>query len=156
MSAKYGRHVPVEVNSNLIYKDGVAWGVQGTARDLSERKSTLEALRNAKETLQTIFDAAPVAICGIDAEGRITNWNDGAQRMFGWVAEETIGCVCPTVPEDGLTDFHEMIHRVMRYGPQTGMAYYRQKKSGERILASISAGPLRDAAGKAVGVMLIP
>ena len=123
--------------------------------EIGERKRAEEALRKTKETLETIFDAAPVAILGLDLEGRITNWSSGAQQMFGWSAEETIGRLCPTVPEDGLADFKAMIDLVVREGPHTGMVYVRQKKNRERIHCSISSAPLRDTAGKVTGVMVI-
>ncbi|MFN2516928.1 MAG: PAS domain S-box protein [Pyrinomonadaceae bacterium] len=153
--AKDGRHIPVELNSNLIIKNGVAVGIQGTARDITERKHAAESLRNAKEKLQTIFDAAPIAILGLDLKGRITSWSASAERMFGWKAEQTLGQLCPTVPVDGLADFDEMIERVLRDGPQIGMIYDRQKKTGERIRASISSAPLFDDTGTANGVMAI-
>jgi len=43
--SKTGRRTPVEVSSRLVYENGVPVGVQGTARDISERKQTQEALR---------------------------------------------------------------------------------------------------------------
>jgi len=43
--SKTGRRTPVEVSSRLVYENGQPVGVQGTARDISERKQTQEALR---------------------------------------------------------------------------------------------------------------
>ena len=43
--SKTGRRTPVEISSRLVYENGVPAGVQGTARDISERKQTQEALR---------------------------------------------------------------------------------------------------------------
>jgi PAS domain S-box-containing protein len=43
--SKSGRRTPVEISSRLIYENGIAVGIQGTARDISERKQTQEALR---------------------------------------------------------------------------------------------------------------
>ena len=45
MIAKDGRRVPVEVSSRAIYENGVIVGVQGTARDITERKQTQDTLR---------------------------------------------------------------------------------------------------------------
>jgi PAS domain S-box-containing protein len=130
-------------------------GFVNITRDITERKQDAEALRKAKEALQTIFDAAPVAILGLDLEGQITNWSSGAEQMFGWDSAETIGRLCLTVPEDGLVDFRLMIDLVARQGPQTGMVYVRQKKNRERIHCSISSAPLRDNTGTVTGVMVI-
>ena len=43
--SKSGRRTPVEISSRLIYENGIPVGIQGTARDISERKQTQEALR---------------------------------------------------------------------------------------------------------------
>jgi PAS domain S-box-containing protein len=43
--SRSGRRTPVEISSRLIYQDGIPVGIQGTARDISERKQTQEALR---------------------------------------------------------------------------------------------------------------
>lgn len=48
---KDGRRIPVEVNSRLIRKNGVAIGVQGTARDITERKLAEAALRRYSRRL---------------------------------------------------------------------------------------------------------
>jgi PAS domain S-box-containing protein len=48
---KNGMRKPVEVNSRMIYKDGVAIGVQGTARDISERRRAQEVLRSYSRSL---------------------------------------------------------------------------------------------------------
>lgn len=127
----------------------------GMVEDISERKRVEEALRGAKETLQTIFDAAPVAILGLALDGTVTAWNAGATRMFGWTAEEAAGCFCPTVPADGVEDFRSMIQRVSRCGPENDVAYERVTKSGKRLQVSVSAGPLRDDHGSATGVMVV-
>lgn len=129
-------------------------GFTKVTHDISKRKRAEEALRKANLTLQAIFDAAPVAVLSFDLEGRITHWSRGAERMFGWTAEEALGCVCPHVPLEGLADFHEMIARVVQQGPEK-VVRIRQKKSGERIYASINPAPLRDAEGTTCGVMVI-
>lgn len=52
-----GRRVPVEVNSRLIYHNGVAVGVQGTVRDLTERKHSQAALQNFSRQLMAAQEA---------------------------------------------------------------------------------------------------
>jgi PAS domain S-box-containing protein len=51
---KDGRRVAVEVNSHLIFENGVAIGVQGTARDITERKAAEEKLRATSEQLRAL------------------------------------------------------------------------------------------------------
>jgi PAS domain S-box-containing protein len=51
---KDGRRVPVEISSRIIYRDGHPVGVQGIARDLSERKQAQQALRNYSRRLTEV------------------------------------------------------------------------------------------------------
>ena len=51
---KDGRRVAVEVNSHLIFENGVAIGVQGTARDITERKAAEEKLKASSEQLRAL------------------------------------------------------------------------------------------------------
>jgi PAS domain S-box-containing protein/diguanylate cyclase (GGDEF)-like protein len=125
------------------------------ARERLARQRSDQALLEANVKLQAIFEAAPVAILGLDLEGRVMSWNAGAQRLFGWTAEEAIGGVCPTVPEDELGDFRAMIANVVQEGPLTAAIGLRQTRDGRRIQASMSSAPLRDAAGAISGIMVI-
>ena len=52
-----GRRVPVEVNSRLIYEKGIPVGVQGTVRDITERKNSQAALQNFSRRLMTVQEA---------------------------------------------------------------------------------------------------
>ena len=54
MVTRDGRRIPVEVSSRLIYEKGVAVGVQGTARDITERKRAQEALRMYSQRLMEV------------------------------------------------------------------------------------------------------
>ena len=51
---RHGRRVPVEVSSRLIYEKGVPIGVQGTARDITERRRAQEALRMYSQRLMEV------------------------------------------------------------------------------------------------------
>ncbi|MCV4566966.1 PAS domain S-box protein, partial [Escherichia coli] len=50
--AKDGRRIPLEVNTRLVYRDGVPVAVQGIGRDISERLAAEEALRQSEEQLR--------------------------------------------------------------------------------------------------------
>jgi PAS domain S-box-containing protein len=149
-----GEHVSVVSKFPLRDAAGQVNALCGIAIGITERKRMEEALRRANFTLQSIFDAAPVAVLSLDLAGRVTHWSRGAERLFGWTAAEALGRVCPTVPEDGLADFHQMIARVVAHGPETGLVRCRRKKHGELIHASLCPAPLRDARGEVVGVMV--
>ncbi len=116
----------------------------------NQHKQALDALQRTSRMLQTIFDSAPVAILGLDLQGKIVRWNAGAFRMFGWTEGEVIGGVCPTVPEENQADYLEMIAQVVRAGGQTELISRRRTKNGGMLHTSIVAAALHDATGETV------
>jgi len=66
------------------------------------------AARDAGERLQAVIDHAPDAFVSMDSDGRITEWNFEAQRMFGWTREEACGTtVSELVIPPELRDAHK-------------------------------------------------
>ncbi|MEJ2499730.1 MAG: PAS domain S-box protein, partial [Campylobacterales bacterium] len=61
------------------------------ARDISERKESEEALRESEEKFRTMTASAQDAILMIDEDGKLSYWNDAAERMFGYSADEALG-----------------------------------------------------------------
>ncbi len=61
------------------------------ARDITESKKNLLALKESEEQIQTIFKSAPDAVILVDEDGIIVKWNPRAEEMFGWPAPEVIG-----------------------------------------------------------------
>ena len=84
---KDGRYVPVEVSAKIL-PDG-RW--QGFVRDISERKRLEEELRFAEAKSSGIVSIAADAIISIDEEHRITQFNEGAEKIFGYSKTEAIG-----------------------------------------------------------------
>ena len=88
---KDGTEFPVEISlSPLETEEGVL--VSSAIRDISERKQAAEALRQSDEKLRMLVTGVKdYAILMLDPEGRVTTWNDGAERIKGYRAEEIIG-----------------------------------------------------------------
>jgi PAS domain S-box-containing protein len=88
---KDGTEFPVEISlSPLETEDGVL--VSSAIRDISERKQAAEALRQSDEKLRMLVTGVKdYAILMLDVDGRVTTWNDGAERIKGYRAEEIIG-----------------------------------------------------------------
>ena len=90
--AKDGSRVTLEVNSRMNFYDGVAVGIQGIARDITDRKRAEEALRESEERLRLIVEGVrDYAVFMLDTKGRIASWNEGAERLKGYHPNEAIG-----------------------------------------------------------------
>jgi PAS domain S-box-containing protein len=125
------------------------------AIDISERKRTEELLREANQTLHALVYASPLAIVAKDREGRITRWNEAAERTFGWTEEEVLGRPNVLVPEEGQGEFEALQQRLWAGETVTGVETRRRRKDGTPIDVSVSKAPLRDAGGHIVGSMAL-
>src|SRR5215472_3536405 len=59
--------------------------------DITERKKADEKLAEASRRLHAHVNNSPLAAIEFDPEFRVTAWSEGAERMFGWSAAETLG-----------------------------------------------------------------
>ncbi len=85
-----GQHVPLEVNTRLIYEAGEAVGVQGIARDISERKQAESALRMSEEKYRDLFEYANDVIYIHDLQGNFLSVNQKAEQITGYKRDEVI------------------------------------------------------------------
>ena len=84
--------------------------------------------------LEAIIQASPLAIIAVDAEDRVTVWNESAARMFGWNEEEVLGLALPILPPEAeyLPQSSEP-----HSSPQHGMESVRIRKDGVRVPVSM-------------------
>jgi two-component system, LuxR family, sensor kinase FixL len=91
--------------------------VVGQLGPLIERKRAEEALRVSEERFRGVTDAATDAIVSADGEGLLRSWNRGAERMFGWRAEEVVGRPVALIMPERFRALHaEGLARVRRTG----------------------------------------
>ncbi|MFL5928990.1 MAG: PAS domain S-box protein [Gaiellaceae bacterium] len=120
-----------------------------------EQASQFEEIQNAYEHHRAVIDASPVAIVDFDLDGRVRSWNAGAAEIFGWTAEETIGRVNPTVPDEELDVFLENMARIGDGLTVRDLDTRRLHRDGSSIEVSISAGPIHDAHGTVIGAVAL-
>jgi PAS domain S-box-containing protein len=129
-------------------------------RELAERErerlSRQQLIQEARLRLAAIVESSHDAIIGKDMDGIITDWNRGAERLYGYTAQEMIGRpISLLVPNDHSDDFHEIIEKLKR---GEGIAQYetmRQRKNGTRVDVSLSISLVRDGAGSPIGASTI-
>ncbi|MEW5733488.1 MAG: PAS domain S-box protein [Thermodesulfobacteriota bacterium] len=128
----------------------------GTLRDITGQRETEEALRRSNDMLQAIIDAAPVAIIGLDLDGKVRNvWNPAAERMLGWTSEEAMGRPLPSVPEKSREEFEGFRSRIKRNERLDGVEVRRLRKDGSPVDYSIYAAPFHEADGSISGNVAI-
>jgi two-component system, cell cycle sensor histidine kinase and response regulator CckA len=103
--------------------------------------------------LQALVQAAPMAVVGTDLQGRVTSWNPAAERIFGYKAEEILGTLAVTHPEDKKTEHHDLLELTFKGTVTKGFESERTDRTGRRFPVSISTAPLHDEAGQLMGLM---
>jgi PAS domain S-box-containing protein len=124
------------------------------ARDITRRRRVEEALRKSEEHLRLLVDGVrDYAIFMLDPSGQVASWNQGAERIKGYKANEIIGrhfsCFYP--PEDlqnGKPERELQKAIAEGYYAEEG---WRIRKDGSRFWAHVVITALRDATGKLRG-----
>jgi two-component system, cell cycle sensor histidine kinase and response regulator CckA len=128
---------------------------EALALDVAQRRQSEEELRRTTQTLQTLFDASPLAIMTLDSDGRVRSWNHAAEAIFGWSAAEAVGQTLPFVPPEGLKEFRQSVRRVLSGEALTGLQAERCRRNGQRIDVRVCAAPTRDMNGVIDGVIAL-
>jgi PAS domain S-box-containing protein len=129
-------------------------GFAKVTRDLTDRKAAHETLRRSEERFRMLVQGVTdYAIYMLDPEGRITNWNTGAERIKGYTESEVVG--------EHFSRFHieeereaglpqkslDIAAREGRYEREG----WRVRKDGTRFWAGVVIDPIRDQDGTLVG-----
>ncbi|MBS0170189.1 MAG: PAS domain S-box protein [Nitrospira sp.] len=89
--AKDGREVWIGQNVQVLLEEGKVVGFQAVARDITERKRAEEARQESEERLRSIVQSTCDAIILMDTRGNVAFWNSGAEKIFGYTANEILG-----------------------------------------------------------------
>lgn len=123
------------------------------AEDVTASIEARRELELVSRRLETVIDAAPVAIVALDVEGRVTLWNPAAERMFGWTEAEVLGTPHPIVPPEAVTEYQEKIGEVFSGGQHIGLELKRMRKDGSSITVRLNSAPLTGENGALLGVL---
>jgi PAS domain S-box-containing protein len=152
---KDGREVIVESRLQLL-DDGTVIEVN---RDVTERKQIEADLREREQQLRwlaSIIQSSDDAIVSKNLDGIITSWNKGAERVFGYSAEEAIGQpITIVIPQDRQDEERTILTRIRRGERIEHFETVRQRKHGSLIVVSLTVSPVKNAEGKIVGASKI-
>jgi two-component system cell cycle sensor histidine kinase/response regulator CckA len=139
MLTKSGKRIPVEVNSHLIYNAGVPVGVQGIARDISERRSVENALRNSEERYRELFENANDIVYVHDLQGRFLSLNKTGERISGYSREEALKMnVAQMIAPEHLKDAQRKMSQQTEPNASTPYDLDIITKSGRRVSLEVN------------------
>lgn len=116
----------------------------------------VEIEKNKAEYLASIVKSAEEAVIGKTKEGIITSWNQGAEKMYGYMADEISGKSIKIIaPPEKFEEIDHILHKVADGKRIEHFATIRKRKDGSLIDVSISVAPMKDSAGKIIGVSTI-
>jgi PAS domain S-box-containing protein len=120
------------------------------------RRQAVERESRLLQRLAAIVESTDDAVISKDVNGIVTSWNSGAQKMFGYTAEEMVGRSITTIIPAELRREEEMILGKIRSGERIDhFDTVRVSKSGERMDVSLSLSPMTDENGQVIGAAKI-
>jgi PAS domain S-box-containing protein len=126
--------------------------LEGVARDVTERKAAEEKLREQA----ALLDVASEAILEKDRDGRIVYWNKGAERMYGWTADEVKGKKTLELlyPEKHLSEAKKAHAEVVEKGEWRG-ELHQKTKNDKTIIVDAHWTLIRNDKGEPKGVLSV-
>jgi PAS domain S-box-containing protein len=146
-----GTEFPVEL-SILPWKVGASYRFNAFIADITERKRA----EGTKARLAAIVESSDDAIIGKTLDGIVVSWNRGAERLFGYAAEEVLGRpITVLIPPDHSDEEPKNIERLRRGERIEHFETVRRRKDGEEIDVSLTISPIKDETGKIIGISKI-
>jgi PAS domain S-box-containing protein len=152
LRAKDGSLRYVCITSNVHWEDGRFVHTRCFTRDITQQKHAAEL----QQRLAAIVESSDDAIISKDLNGIIQSWNTGAERIFGYTAEEIIGKPITTlaVPER-VDEIPNILGRIRRGERVDHYETKRRTKDGRVLSISLTVSPIRDASGTIIGASKI-
>jgi PAS domain S-box-containing protein len=151
-------HVMKSGASDYVMKGKLARLVPAIEREVREAESRLERRRSemALAHLAAIVESSDDAIIGMAMDGTVLSWNFGAEKIYGYSAEEALGhrisLVAPPISAGEIPQIFDKIKRGERMDRYETV---RVKKDGMPIDVSLTISPIKDPSGKVTGVSAI-
>jgi PAS domain S-box-containing protein len=151
--ARTGGTITVDMRAFGIFGlYGQLLGFASISRDITARQQSEEV----RQRLASIVEFSNDAIISESLDGAITTWNRGAETMFGYTAAEAVGQPITMLAWPGYED--DMRELLRRIGADEAIERYetlRRHKDGRCLVIALTLSPIRDGAGKLIGISKI-
>jgi PAS domain S-box-containing protein len=166
---RHGHIVGLANHTALIARNGVERAIADSAAPIRDAAgqisgvvlvfrdvSATRAAELALARLAAIVEHSDDAIVAKDLHGIITSWNKGAERMFGYTAEEAVGkLVTILMPPERQDEEQDILSRLRRGELVDHFKTVRITKDGRLINVSVTVSPIRDSSGEIIGASKI-
>jgi PAS domain S-box-containing protein len=136
----------------IVVGEGDNRRMLGATVEVTQRKEAELASARLAAIVESSFDA----VIAKDLNGIIMSWNSGAERLFGYSADEIVGLPVTTLmPPDRVAEETEILRKIRNGEAVDHFETIRVRKDGERRDISLTISPVRDGTGAIVGASKI-
>lgn len=137
----------------------ISWicgALRGANLRAHELITLLERTAAADSKLAAIVESSGDAILSKTLEGIITSWNHGAERIYGYTANEVIGKhVSILAPPERYQEIEEILEKIRKDERVENTEAMRVRKDGKRLDIALTVSPVKDTDGKIIGASTI-
>jgi PAS domain S-box-containing protein len=151
--ARDGREIPIDDSAAPIRDEqGEMVGIVLVFRDITERRRA----ELAQSYLAAIVECSEDAIIGKTLDGIITSWNKGAEKTFGYAADEVVGRpITILIPPERHAEETAILEKLKRGEHIEHYVTTRIRKDGTPLVISLSISPIKASTGKIIGASKI-
>ncbi len=141
------------LESLLVHENEGNFSLCRTAiSDITERKK----IEEENSLLASIVESSDDAIIGKTVDGTILSWNSGAQKIYGYTANEVKGrSISILVPPGKTGEIPQLLQKIRQGQPIEHYETVRMRKDGKQIDVYLTISPIKDSTGKIIGASTI-
>jgi len=130
--------------------DGSVEFVAGSTRDVTERKAAEESARFQAHLLDTVEQS----VIATDLDAKVIFWNQFAERLYGWTAEEAMGrSIMELTTPDMMAEQATEIMSLLRQGKSWTGEFQVRRRDATTFPAQVFNSPIQDSQGSLVGIV---